>query len=166
MKYMFSSYQPKNSFDEYFKDNVNSAREILIPLLSSLDNMGLEELNRNHSAAKKLLLRHGATFRLNDTGLKGTERILPFDPLPRIISKDDWVTLEKGLKQRLEAIDLFLDDIYNSQKIINDGIIPRELIESSEGWRPQMIGFKPPLNKWCQISGLDLIGTEKVIGMF
>ena len=91
---MFSSYQPKNSFDEYFKDNVNSAREILIPLLSSLDNMGLEELNRNHSAAKKLLLRHGATFRLNDTGLKGTERILPFDPLPRIISKDDWVTLE------------------------------------------------------------------------
>jgi len=70
MKYMFSSYQPKNSFDEYFKDNVNSAREILIPLLSSLDNMGLEELNRNHSAAKKLLLRHGATFRLNDTGLK------------------------------------------------------------------------------------------------
>jgi len=52
MKYMFSSYRPKNSFDEYFKDNVNSAREILIPLLSSLDNMGLEELNRNHSAAK------------------------------------------------------------------------------------------------------------------
>ena len=66
---MFSSYQPKNSFDEYFKDNVNSAREILIPLLSSLDNMGLEELNRNHSAAKKLLLRHGATFRLNDTAI-------------------------------------------------------------------------------------------------
>ena len=57
---MFSDYRPKNSFDEYFKDNVNSAREILIPLLSSLDNMGLEELNRNHSAAKKLLLRHGA----------------------------------------------------------------------------------------------------------
>ena len=154
---MFSNYRPKNNFDEYFKDNLNSAREILTPLLSSLDNMGLEELNRNHSAAKKLLLRHGATFRLNDTGLKGTERILPFDPLPRIISKQDWMTLEEGLKQRLEAIDLFLDDIYNSQSIINDGIIPRELIESSDGWRPQMLGFKPPLNKWCQISGLDLI---------
>ena len=75
-RYMFSNYRPKNNFDEYFKDNLNSAREILTPLLSSLDNMGLEELNRNHSAAKKLLLRHGATFRLNDTGLKGTERIL------------------------------------------------------------------------------------------
>ena len=64
-------------------------------------------------------------------GLKGTERILPFDPLPRIISKDDWLTLENGLRQRLEAIDIFLDDIYNAQNIINDGIIPRELIELS-----------------------------------
>ena len=85
---MFSNYRPKNNFDEYFKDNVNSAREILTPLLSALDDMGLNELNRNHSAAKKLLLRLGGTFRLNDTGLKGTERIFPFDPLPRIISKD------------------------------------------------------------------------------
>ncbi len=62
MKYMFSSYQPKNSFDEYFKDNVNSAREILIPLLSSLDNMGLEELNRNHSAAKKIITKTWCNF--------------------------------------------------------------------------------------------------------
>ena len=83
---MFSSYQPKNSFDEYFKDNVNSAREILIPLLSSLDNMGLEELNRNHSAAKKLLLRHGATFRLNDTGLKGTAVSYTHLTLPTIFA--------------------------------------------------------------------------------
>ena len=154
---MFSNYCPSNSFDEYFTDNINSAREILSPLLSALDNMGIDELNRNHLAAKKLLLRYGATFRLNDSGKKGVERILPFDPLPRIISNKDWVILEKGLKQRLEAIDLFLNDIYESQRIINDGVIPRELIESSEGWRPQMIGFKPPLNRWCHISGLDLI---------
>ena len=62
MKYMFSSYQPKNSFDEYFKDNVNSAREILIPLLSSLDNMGLEELNRNHSDRKKIITKTWCNF--------------------------------------------------------------------------------------------------------
>ncbi|MDC3040999.1 hypothetical protein OA105_01235 [Prochlorococcus sp. AH-736-B08] len=89
---MFSSYQPKNSFDEYFKDNVNSAREILIPLLSSLDNMGLEELKRNHSAAKKLLLRHGATFRLNDC--------------PIMYKK---VSLEK-MRHKLEAI-LSIDEV-------------------------------------------------------
>ena len=62
---MFSNYQPKNNFDEYFKDNVNSAREILIPLLSSLDNMGLVELNRNHSAAKKLLNDEIYVFKLS-----------------------------------------------------------------------------------------------------
>ena len=154
---MFSNYSPSDSFDEYFKDNLSSAREILSPLLSSLDNMGFDELNRNHIAAKKLLLRHGATFRLNDSGEKGTERILPFDPLPRIISKKDWNFLEKGLIQRLEAIDLFLNDIYSNQVIIKDGVIPKDLIESSEGWRPQMLGFKVPLNRWCHISGLDLI---------
>ena len=154
---MFSKYIPIDSFDEYFDKRLNNASEILAPLLSSLDNMGIDQLNRNHTAAKKLLLRYGATFRLNDTGKKGVERILPFDPLPRIISNRDWLILEKGLKQRLEAIDLFLSDIYGAQKIINDGIIPRELIESSEGWRPQMIGFKPPLDRWCHISGLDLI---------
>ena len=154
---MFSKYISIDSFDEYFDKRLNNASEILAPLLSSLDNMGIDQLNRNHTAAKKLLLRYGATFRLNDTGKKGVERILPFDPLPRIISNRDWLILEKGLKQRLEAIDLFLSDIYGTQKIINDGIIPRELIESSEGWRPQMIGFKPPLDRWCHISGLDLI---------
>jgi len=69
------------------------------------------------------------------------------------INNQDWITLDECFKQRLEAIDLFLDDIYTSQNIINDGIIPRELIGSSDGWRAQMLGFKPPLNKWCQISG-------------
>ena len=154
---MFSDYKPSNSFDEYFINNLNSRPEIFSPLLTSLDRMGLEELNRNHDAAKKLLLRHGATFRLNDTGEKGTERILPFDPLPRIVSKKDWIVLEKGLIQRLEAIDLFLNDIYGPQLILKDGIIPRSLIESSDGWRPQMLNTNLPLGRWCHVSGLDLI---------
>ena len=91
---MFSKYISIDSFDEYFDKRLNNASEILAPLLSSLDNMGIDQLNRNHTAAKKLLLRYGATFRLNDTGKKGVERILPFDPLPRIISNRDWLILE------------------------------------------------------------------------
>ena len=157
---MFSDYKPSNSFDEYFINNLNSRPEIFSPLLMSLDRMGLEELNRNHDAAKKLLLRHGATFRLNDSGEKGTERILPFDPLPRIVSKKDWIVLEKGLIQRLEAIDLFLNDIYGPQLILKDGIIPRSLIESSDGWRPQMLNTNLPLGRWCPVSGLDLIRDQ------
>ncbi len=158
---MFTDYQPKKGYDEYFSSDDFSPRTTLEPLLSSLGEIGLDQLNISHEIARKLLLRHGATFLLNDSGKKGSERILPFDPLPRVISSSEWLNLEKGLIQRLEAIDLFLADVYGKQLIIKDGIIPRDLIESSDGWRPQMQGFVLPLGRWCHISGLDLIRDGK-----
>ena len=158
---MFTDYQPKKGYDEYFSSDDFSPRTTLEPLLSSLGAIGLDQLNISHEIARKLLLRHGATFLLNDSGKKGSERILPFDPLPRVISSSEWLNLEKGLIQRLESIDLFLADVYGKQQIIKDGIIPRDLIESSDGWRPQMQGFVLPLGRWCHISGLDLIRDGK-----
>ena len=158
---MFTDYQPKKGYDEYFSAEDFSPRTTLEPLLSSLGEIGLDQLNISHEIARKLLLRHGATFLLNDSGKKGSERILPFDPLPRVISSSEWLGLEKGLIQRLEAIDLFLADVYGKQQIIKDRVIPRELIESSDGWRPQMQGFVLPLGRWCHISGLDLIRDGK-----
>ena len=158
---MFTDYQPKKGYDEYFSSEGCSPRTSLEPLLSSLGKIGLDQLNISHEIARKLLLRHGATFLLNDSGKKGSERILPFDPLPRVISSSEWLDLEKGLIQRLEAIDLFLADVYGKQQIIKDRVIPRELIESSDGWRPQMQGFVLPLGRWCHISGLDLIRDGK-----
>ena len=158
---MFTDYQPKKGYDEYFSSEDFSPRTSLEPLLSSLKKMGLDQLNISHEIARKLLLRHGATFRLNDSGNKGSERILPFDPLPRVIGASEWLELEKGLVQRLEAIDLSLSDVYGKQQIIKDRIIPREFIESSDGWRPQMQGFVLPLGKWCHVSGLDLIRDGK-----
>ena len=164
---MFTDYKPTVGFDEYFCGETATPRADLAPLLASLGQMGLPELNRSHASASQLLRRLGATFRLNDSGLKGSERILPFDPLPRLIGRSDWITLEKGLLQRLEAIDRFLADIYGPQQILNDGVIPREDVESSSGWRPQMQGISLPLNRWCHISGLDLIrdghGTWRVL---
>ncbi|NDC15444.1 MAG: circularly permuted type 2 ATP-grasp protein, partial [Synechococcaceae bacterium WB9_2_170] len=153
---MFTEYKPNRGYDEYFS-SCEEPRSSLKPLLSSLGQLGLDELNRNHAAAGMLLKRLGATFRLNDSGSKGVERILPFDPLPRLIGMAEWQRLEEGLIQRLEAIDRFLGDVYGEQKILSDGVIPREDIETSQGWRPQMQGFRPPLDKWCQISGLDLV---------
>ena len=158
---MFNNYHPKNGYDEYFSSDDFLPRSSLEPLLSSLGEMGLDQLNISHEIARKLLLRHGATFRLNDSGNKGSERILPFDPLPRVIGASEWVDLERGLIQRLEAIDLFLADVYGKQQIIKDGIISRDLIESSDGWRPEMKGFVLPLGKWCHVSGLDLIRDGK-----
>ena len=164
---MFTDYKPTVGFDEYFCGETARPRADLAPLLASLGQMGLPELNRSHASASQLLRRLGATFRLNDSGLKGSERILPFDPLPRLIGRSDWITLERGLLQRLEAIDCFLADIYGPQQILNDGVIPREDVESSSGWRPQMQGISLPLNRWCHISGLDLIrdghGTWRVL---
>ncbi|MDP4948169.1 MAG: circularly permuted type 2 ATP-grasp protein, partial [Cyanobium sp. MAG_102] len=163
---MFTEYRPNRGYDEYFSAP-DQPRSTLQPLLSSLGQLGLDELNRNHAAAGVLLRRLGATFRLNGTGSQGGERILPFDPLPRLIGSADWKRLEAGLFQRLEAIDLFLADVYGAQKILSDGLIPRQDVESSQGWRPQLQGFQPPLGRWCHISGLDLVrdgqGTWRVL---
>ena len=164
---MFTQYRPTKGYDEYFCRERQEPRADLEPLLSTLGQLGLSELNRNHASASHLLRRLGATFRLNGSGRQGGERILPFDPLPRLIHRNDWSTLEQGLFQRLEAIDLFLNDVYGDQHILNDGVIPREDVESSQGWRPQMKGIQLPLNRWCHISGLDLIrdgeGTWRVL---
>ena len=164
---MFTQYRPSTGYDEYFCRDRSAPRADLEPLLSSLGDMGLAELNRSHASASKLLRRLGATFRLNGTGLNSGERILPFDPLPRLIQRSDWSVLEQGLLQRLEAIDRFLADIYGPQLITKDGVIPREDVESSQGWRPQIQGMTMPLNRWCHVSGLDLIrdgdGTWRVL---
>ena len=164
---MFTEYRPTRGYDEYFCREQSAPRADLEPLLSSLGAMGLAELNRSHASASNLLRRLGATFRLNGSGLQGGERILPFDPLPRLIHRQDWSVLERGLVQRLEAIDQFLADVYGPQRILNDGVIPREDVESSQGWRPQMKDIAMPLNRWCHISGLDLIrdgeGTWRVL---
>ena len=163
---MFESYAPNGGFDEYMSPT-HTPRQAMGNLMDQLGALGLPQLNRNHQAAEKLLKRLGATFRLNSGSEGASERILPFDPLPRLIDHDDWQVLEAGLIQRLEAIDLFLADVYGPQLILKDGVIPADDVFSSHGWRPEMVGVLPPLGRWCQISGLDLIrdgeGTWRVL---
>lgn len=163
---MFESYAPNGGFDEYMSPT-HTPRQAMGNLMDQLGALGLPQLNRNHQAAEKLLKRLGATFRLNSGSEGASERILPFDPLPRLIDHDDWQVLEAGLIQRLEAIDLFLADVYGPQLILKDGVIPAADVFSSHGWRPEMVGVLPPLGRWCQISGLDLIrdgeGTWRVL---
>ena len=154
---MFQGYQPSHGYDEYFCRKQAAPRANLQPLLNSLGDIGLPELQRNHASAGNLLRRLGATFRINGSEPNESERILPFDPLPRLIHKNEWSILEGGLLQRLDAIDHFLADIYGQQCILKDGIVPREDVESSQGWRPEMQDVDVPLGRWCHISGLDLI---------
>jgi len=163
---MFRNYTHSGDFDEYFAAD-QQPRAGLAPLLEALAAIPDVHLREHHSRAAQLLLRQGATFRLNSSSAEVGERILPFDPLPRLILAPEWEWLERGLRQRIEAIDRFLGDVYSAQHILNDGIIPREDIESSQGWRPPMLDLRPPRGRWCHISGLDLVrdgqGTWRVL---
>lgn len=163
---MFETYTAVSGFDEYL-NQPRKAGSSLGELMTRLNAMGLEQLNQDHRCAEQMLKRLGATFRLYNNERQASERILPFDPLPRLIDQQQWHQLDQGLKQRLEAIDCFLADIYGPQRIISDGVIPIDAIESSLGWRPQMKGVEPPQQRWCHISGLDLIrdgaGTWRVL---
>lgn len=107
-------------------------------------------------SAERLLLHMGITFNVyGDSG--GTERIFPFDLIPRIVTSNEWSVLERGLKQRIYALNLFINDVYHDQKILKDHVIPREVIESASSLRPQCVGLKPPKGVWCHVTGTDLV---------
>ncbi len=117
------------------------------------------ELRDRQRAAELNLSNMGITF--NVYGHEdGTEKVWPFDLLPRIIDADEWQCVEQGLKQRIHALNLFVEDIYNEQKILADGVVPRDLLMSAKTYREPMVGFRPTQNVWCHISGVDLIRHE------
>ncbi|MGE4169370.1 MAG: circularly permuted type 2 ATP-grasp protein [Candidatus Margulisiibacteriota bacterium] len=121
-----------------------------------LKTISFKQLQDRQHFVEKSLLSLGITFNVyNDN--EGTERIFPVDVLPRIIANDEWQHIEKGLKQRITALNLFIQDIYNDQKILNDGVIPKELVLASKGFLQPCIGLKPPKGIWCHITGTDLI---------
>jgi uncharacterized circularly permuted ATP-grasp superfamily protein len=150
----FDAYDPENGpfFDEVFEAKT-SPRPFCMPLVSGINNLPPGELGTRQAAAERALLSMGITFTLNGEG----ERIFPFDIIPRIISATEWQRLERGLTQRIEALNLFIQDVYGDQKIIADKVVPAELIETSAAYRPQCEGIKPPRGVWCHITGTDLV---------
>ena len=114
------------------------------------------QLLRYKHAAERLLLQLGITFNVyGDTA--GTERIFPFDLIPRIVPADEWDRIERGLKQRIHALNSFIDDIYHDQKILKDGAIPAEVVTSAVSYRKQCHGLNPPWGVWCHVTGTDLV---------
>ena len=149
------SYQTNGFFDELFtRDGVphDSAR----PLVEQIDKLSRKELQRRQKAAEDILYQSGNTFNVYGDK-KGTEKILPFDIIPRMVSAKDWDKLERGIKQRIHALNLFIQDIYNDQKIIKDGIIPAEMIFSSQCYLKPCEGLSPPKGVWTHISGTDFV---------
>ena len=148
-------YDPGDFYDELFVAQGEPRPEAAL-LVERIKSLTPGELQQRQQAAQHALFRLGVTFNVYSDN-QGTERILPFDIVPRILPAQEWQRLERGLKQRIHALNLFLADIYGDQKIIQDGIIPAELIHSASGFLKPCIGLKPPQDIWCHITGTDLV---------
>ena len=151
----FDAYNPESFYDEMFRPD-GSVREECAPLLERIHSLNPGDLRRRHQAAERALMRMGITFNVYGED-EGTERIFPFDLIPRVVAADEWNRIERGLRQRIRALNQFLDDIYHDQRILRDGVIPRELIDSAPGFKPQCMGLDPPRSIWCHITGTDLV---------
>lgn len=154
----FDSYDTGPFYDEMFlgPGKPRSGTRLLMEKLRSLSQ---HELFARQAAAEKAFFDMGITFAVYGDE-QGTEKIFPFDIVPRIIESNEWKMLEKGLKQRIFALNLFLNDIYHDQKIIKDKVVPKDIVETSAGYFPECHGLNPPLGVWSHITGTDLVRDE------
>ncbi|MHB8746373.1 MAG: circularly permuted type 2 ATP-grasp protein [Gammaproteobacteria bacterium] len=148
-------YDAESFYDELIgrRGVPRAGAKLLIERLAALPDGELLHCQR---AAEAAMYRMGVTFAVYGAE-EGTEKILPFDIIPRIIDAQEWLLIERGLKQRIHALNLFVQDIYHQQNILRDRIVPRELILSATSYRPQCVGLNVPRDIWCHITGTDLI---------
>jgi len=151
----FSSYDTQGFYDEMFESN-GRARPHGRLLLETVESLSHGQLLRYKHAAERLLLQMGITFNVYGDA-EGTERIFPFDLIPRIVPAAEWDRIERGLQQRVRALNAFIDDIYHDQKILKDGTIPSDIVLSAVSYRKQCHGLAPPRRVWCHITGTDLV---------
>jgi uncharacterized circularly permuted ATP-grasp superfamily protein len=151
----FSEYEVGDFFDEMFAA-AGESRPHYGKLLDRFREMDATEFERKRALASDTLLNQGVTFTVyNDD--QGTERIFPFDLIPRIIPAEEWQLIERGLVQRITALNLFLHDVYHEQRILKEKIVPAEIIHSAAHFRPEFIGFNVPKDIYIHICGTDLI---------
>ncbi len=151
----FTNYQIEGAYDEMF-DADGSTRQHYQALFQRLLELPQNELKQRQQAADLSFLHQGITFTVYGHD-EGTERIFPYDLLPRIIPADEWDVIERGLVQRITALNLFLKDIYHDGHILNDRVVPRDLVYSCKYYRRQMRGVRVPNDVYVAVVGTDLI---------
>ena len=150
-----SSYNTSGHYDEMF-DEKGECREHYRPFLDLLKKTPEKKLSQLQLAADKAQLGMGMTFNVYHDN-QGIEKILHLDIVPRIIPGKEWQRIESGLRQRVNALNLFLQDIYNEQKILKDKVVPEDLILGSKDYLAPCKGLTPPKKIWCHITGTDLV---------
>ena len=163
---VFSGYDPGTDFDEVFSAP-DVPRAHYRRLVDMIERVGLEELSRRAAMRDASFRTKGITFTVYGDD-EGTERTLPTDLLPRVIPADEWAGVEAGLKQRVRTLNKFLDDVYaGEQAAIRDGVIPRHVVTSSEGFSREAMGIHVPHGARCVVAGIDLVrdaeGTYRVL---
>ena len=152
---LFGDYPLDRAFDEMREAN-GDLRVHYRALAETLAGLPHDELQRRKQSAELSFLTQGITFTVYGRD-EGTEKIFPYDLLPRLITAEEWEKIERGLTQRITALNHFLRDIYSDAKILSDRIIPRELVYSCKHYRRQMRGLQVPRNVYIAVIGSDLL---------
>jgi len=167
MTEMFANYAPETHrfFDEVFEAE-GQPRPHYKVMVERFNELSSEDLSARRHTANFFFLNQGVTFTVYSAD-EGIERIFPFDLLPRIVPNSEWQLLERGLTQRITALNLFLHDLYHDQKILKDNVVPAELVLTSKNFRREFMGVNPPLGVYIHITGSDIIrdnhGTYMVL---
>ena len=151
----FGAYQLDAAYDEMFAAD-GMPRPAYQALYSYLLALPEGDLRRHQQAADVTFLNQDITFVVNG-GDQGAERVWPYDLLPRIIAGREWKTIERGLTQRLHALNLFLRDIYHEGRILAAGVVPRALVYSCRHFRREMRGIQVPRDTYVSVAGSDLV---------
>ncbi|MFZ0592766.1 MAG: circularly permuted type 2 ATP-grasp protein [Bryobacteraceae bacterium] len=154
----FANYRLNDAYDEMFTVE-GSTRPHYEALVSYLNELPADEVKRRKHSADLSFLHQGITFTVYGRK-EGTERIFPHDLVPRIILDSEWRRIERGLEQRIVALNHFLQDIYHEGKILSDGIVPREVVYSCRQFRRPMLGLQVPRNIYITVVGSDLVRLQ------
>jgi uncharacterized circularly permuted ATP-grasp superfamily protein len=154
----FAHYDTGGFFDEMFRAP-GEVRPHYRQILERFGAMDGAEVERKRHLASQTFLNQGITFTVYSDN-QGTERIFPFDPIPRLIPAAEWEHVERGLVQRIRALNLFLHDLYHEQRIVKEGIVPEDVVKSGKHFRPEFMGFDVPRDVYIHICGSDLIRDQ------
>ena len=154
---LFEGYK-LTGFDEMFA-GPDQPRPHYEALYERLQHLGPDEIAKRDRAADLMMRHQGITFTVYGRD-QGVERIIPFDPIPRLVSADEWETIERGLIQRVRALNRFIHDVYHDRFILRDRVVPPELVLGASGYRRDCVGLRVPRDIYIHVSGIDLIRDE------
>ncbi len=157
---LFANYHADPRFYDEMFDSGDGPREHCRKLWEALKNVPHDQIAQLQKRAERSFLHDGITFSVYGEE-SAQERIIPIDIIPRLVSAEDWGFLERGLRQRIKALNLFLLDIYSAGKILADGVIPVDLVRGCPQYRTEMRGVNVPLNAYVSVCGTDIVRTRE-----